>query len=136
SVVRLTPATKPAAAPNIVPRFISFSMSVRGRVRSDLFPQQKRRRDEAGLTRSLTWRQKLPCPRNVELFVRALHSRKTGAAQVNYNRDRQLLKPTSLWLPSQNGLFFEWPQRQRKHPFTRATTRPVPAVISRLPRTR
>jgi hypothetical protein len=42
-------------------------------------------------------------------------------------------KPTRRWLPSQNGLAAEWPQRQSLVAVTRATARPVPAQISRLP---
>src|SRR4029077_15518353 len=48
---------------------------------------------------------------------------------------RQLLKPTRRWLLSQNGLLLLCPQRHRRAVCTRATTRPVPLMISRLPRT-
>src|SRR5689334_20389864 len=43
--------------------------------------------------------------------------------------------PTRLWLPSQNGLLAEWPQRQRKTLVVRATVWPVPVTISALPST-
>ena len=40
------------------------------------------------------------------------------------------------WVPSQNGLVWLPPQRQSRVLVTRATTRPVPLMISRFPRTR
>src|SRR5262249_12320196 len=45
-------------------------------------------------------------------------------------------KPMRAWVPSQKGLVLLPPQRQSFACVTRATTRPVPLVISRLPRTR
>ena len=45
------------------------------------------------------------------------------------------LKPTRAWLPSQNGLVLLAPQRHSRADSTRATTRPVPLMISMLPRT-
>ena len=39
------------------------------------------------------------------------------------------------WVPSQNGLFWLAPQRHSLAWVRRATTRPVPLVISTLPRT-
>src|SRR4051812_40135700 len=41
--------------------------------------------------------------------------------------------PTFLWLPSQNGLLAEWPQRHRKTFVVRSTVWPVPVTISTLP---
>src|SRR5215469_2870568 len=46
------------------------------------------------------------------------------------------LKPIFACVPSQNGLLPLPPQRHSRAWVTRATTRPVPEVISRLPRTR
>lgn len=47
----------------------------------------------------------------------------------------QPLNPFFRRVPSQNGLFADPPQRHSKALCTRTTTRAVPAVISRLPRT-
>ena len=43
-------------------------------------------------------------------------------------------KPMRAWVPSQNGLFLLPPQRHSRADSRRATTRPVPLMISMLPR--
>ena len=40
--------------------------------------------------------------------------------------DHGAWKPIALWVPSQNGFFEEWPQRQNQAFSTRSTLRPVP----------
>lgn len=45
------------------------------------------------------------------------------------------LKPIFACVSSQNGLLLECPQRQKRAAFKRATMRPVPEMISMLPRT-
>src|SRR6185369_8465805 len=45
------------------------------------------------------------------------------------------VNPIRAWVPSQKGLFALPPQRHRRACCTRATTRPVPLMISKLPRT-
>src|SRR5579862_792849 len=53
----------------------------------------------------------------------------------NTVRNQVDLKPIAAWVPSQNGFFALPPHRQSRVFVRRATTRPVPLVISRLPRT-
>jgi len=68
-----------------------------------------------------------------ERAIQRVVSLPSAGLPANQN-DYGATKPTLAWLPSQNGLFALWPQRHKRALVTRATTRPVPLVISRLPR--
>ena len=67
-----------------------------------------------------------------------LLSEKSACPPMTSGRARTLpahgaSKPTFLWVPSQNGFFDEWPQRQNQAFSTRSTLRPVPDSTSSLP---
>ena len=71
-----------------------------------------------------SWKANSRCCRHDPTTRARANERRCGA-------DGQLdLKPAFLWLPSQNGLFADAPQRQRYVSVTRVTVRPVPLTIS------
>src|SRR6187549_1802308 len=59
----------------------------------------------------------------------------TRAGGAEFDRCQPDVNPIRACVPSQKGLLALPPQRHRRACWTRATTRPVPLVISRLPRT-
>ena len=59
----------------------------------------------------------------------------SGTSKCQWGLTHYDLKPMRAWLPSQKGLVLLAPQRHSRADSMRATTRPVPLMISMLPRT-